>query len=309
MVDVPDFTNIAIRAAIKALWYAATHEWPRSFVEPDTLPPPAGFSSWEAFYTLEGITVTDFLPLGPPAPEGGKCTVVFTRDGEDVATMGLHYVHANPDVVGDTIAWDDAADSATIEGLLTTVWNTLKGVYHASIQLDRFDWHHFGVGIRRPNPAFRSTLLSAIPGTSDTGDLPPQTAMSVTFKTDRRRSWGRVYMPAPTMDVISALNDARIDPAIVSSIRTAFGVMLDGAAAAHLPLVVWCPRRAGLPLQYSPSSRDSDPTSAHALMLDEPDNTSVARGVVQVQVDDLFDVQRRRRFDKPTLRDTHTIGG
>lgn len=250
--------------------------------------------------------MTDFGPLGEPAPEGARVNMVWTRDTQDVATCGLHFVHANPGIMGDTIAWDDAADSTTIEGLLTTLWNGLKGQYAADIQLDRFDWHHFGVGIRRPNPKFRETVLGpAIAGTSVDDQMPEQIAVSVTLKTDKRKSWGRVYLPAPTV----TFNDGGyVSAAGVGLYRTMFGDLLDGAAAASLPLVVWCPRHGGKLLKFSAAVHDSDPTSNHELGLDEPDTSSIARGVQQVQVDNVFDVIRRRRFKPATLRDTHTLG-
>jgi hypothetical protein len=287
--------ELGVRVALRKLFELGRADLFGSY--PDELPPPHGYDSWVAYQTAKGLsTVTDFLPLGEPA-EGCRLNMVWTRAGEDVATCGMHFVHANPDVLGDTLAITDA-ELAAIEARATTLWGSINGLFPASIVLDRYEWHNFGVGIRRPNPKRRETIGLSGAGTVDAANaLPPQVATTVTFRTNHRKTWGRVYLPA--LAVASCLN-GRLLAGSQASIRTAFGTFAEGVAGDSTPLVIWSPRRAGDALEYGPD--------AHAAHLDEPDTTSFAKSVTIVAVDDLFDVMRSRRFDKPTTIATHTLG-
>lgn len=300
MADGPlDVSRSLWELALKAFWYAARGEWPRGVFAgaPDQVPPPTGYEDWAAYFQAIGADpMTDYLPLGNPAPEGARCSLVWSRTNQDVATCGLSFVHRTEGT--DTGPFTDA-DAATIEGLIDTFWDALKEQYHPSFALDRYDWHYFGIDVRSPNPAFRSTLKTPpVAGSADEQHLAPaQVAAGVTLKTDRRRSWGRIYMPGP---VAGDNTDGLIAAAFVTMLSDAIGDLADGAEAADLPLVVWCPRHDGELLKYG--------EAAHAADLDVPDSSSVARGVWQTQVDDLWDIQRRRRWDRATTFERHTVG-
>jgi len=270
--------------------------WPGGSSEIGLIPPPHGFDSWAAYYaTYKGEgDVTIFASPGT-IPKGRKVTMVWTRTGEDVATCGLHILRADGASVADMT--DD--DCSATEGRLLALWASIKDLYDPSIALDRFNWHEYGVGVRKPNPMIRDVSAGVVVGTAaDDQDLPPQVAVSVTLKTSRRRNWGRVFLPAIAKENCEA---GRIITATVNAIRTAFGTFLDAQAGASLPLVIWSPRHAGDALTYGPA--------AHADNLDNPDTSSFAMTVDQVQVDDLFDVIESRRFDKALVRATHTLGG
>lgn len=269
-------------------------------------PPPTGFPSWDVYFSLLGVNpLADYLPLGPPAPEGAKVTLQWARTGDDVAVTSFHFVHRAEGT--DTSAWVNDDDSATIEALLADFWSAIRGHYGADFGLDRYRWHHFGVGVRRPNPAFRETVdVTPLLGTNTDPQLPQQVACAITQRTTRRRSWGRSYLPAPvegyTDDSGLWIHD------FVDDMRTAAGTLLDGAESAGLPMVVWCPRHDGKLLEYGDHPIPPATQSPHELGLDEPDTSSLARGVGSVQVDDVPDVIRRRRPKKSTYKQTHTVG-
>ena len=106
-------------------------------------------------------------------------------------------------------------------------------------------------------------------GTSSTSALPPQVALSVTFKTAERRRWGRFYLPGLTTSGMDAQG------------RVALGIMGPIATAA----AALC-NRSGTGANLTVFSR---------LHWNDQD-------VQQVQVDDIYDVVRRRRFSVPLNR-------
>jgi hypothetical protein len=100
--------------------------------------------------------------------------------------------------------------------------------------------------------------------------LPPQVAESVTFKTVSRRHWGRIYWPAIT--AANSTSSGTIGTAEVDTLANAFVACFNTCRAANLYPVVY----------------------------DHVSGTS--RSVDTVQVDDLFDVIRRRRWKQPSYR-------
>jgi len=261
------------------------------------LDPPPGYDPYTGevsgshgpFVTEEG----NVLYTG--GPEGRACTLVWTRESEDVCTATLHFLNITAGAVDTT--WT-TGDFTGIEARLDTFWGSVQNRFPApaagreSITLDRYRWHKFGAGITRPNPAVRETS-KLLPGTYAGGPLPPQCSMSVTLKTAVRRSWGRIYLPQMGISAVNELG--RFGDIWVDSVRTAFGTAMDGWAADQTPLVVWRPRKGGDLLKV---------VSGH---LEVPDATSSALSDDTVQVDDIVDVIRSRRYDRPLRRSSHTL--
>lgn len=100
-------------------------------------------------------------------------------------------------------------------------------------------------------------------------ELPPQVAATVTWQTGPRRHWGRIYIGGL---VTSVLGTGRISSTVVDTI---------GAAAKAFQQTLL--------------------TDGLRLVTFDRKNW-VANEVAQVSMDDVFDVQRRRRFDKPHHR-------
>lgn len=109
------------------------------------------------------------------------------------------------------------------------------------------------------------------PGTNSSGALPPQVAISVTFKTEKRLEWGRCYFPCParnTLDDKGAINgDASI--ALLEAFKHLTSVSGSGAALTVFSRKYWT--------HFDPN---------------------------RIQVDDIFDVIRRRRYSAPLFRNT-----
>lgn len=117
----------------------------------------------------------------------------------------------------------------------------------------------------------RVTTLGMV-GTSSTNCLPPQCAASVTFKTSVRKQWGRSYVPGLTVSSIDA--NGRLTSSARSTLLSAFQILTGrggtGGAMTIFSRVHWA---------------HNDP--------------------VTVQVDDIVDVIRRRRFSTANAR---TVG-
>jgi hypothetical protein len=137
-------------------------------------------------------------------------------------------------------------------------------VFHTFNQVS---WHRIGPGAPRPNPAERITTITTPPvGTTTAG--PPQVASSITFRTGVRRSWGRTYLPIGN----NFATTGRLGSTTVDNIATTMDVLVKAAATADFYLVVY---------------------SSHL-------NSALA--VEAVEVDDVPDIIRRRRFKVQTYR-------
>lgn len=114
------------------------------------------------------------------------------------------------------------------------------------------------------DPAFVRTRSSYFFAGSLAATLPPQCAISITFETDVRRRWGRMYLGGL---VSACMDNGRVANSVLTTIGNAidtWGTTLRGSGQG---LVVWS-RQLWTPLD-----------------------------VQSFRVDDVFDVIRRRRFD------------
>ena len=183
-----------------------------------------------------------------------------------MATTSHDFLNLSSGEPDDTLT---DADFTTLEALLDNFFNTLKPQRASSTAITAYRWYRVGPGIVPPNPAVRVTIRN---NAGSVGAMaPPQLAISVTEKTPIRREWGRFYLPSITESSIDT-STGRISGTVVASIAQAAGDLYSGASAGEFPAVVYSPTR------------------------------QKAYTVEQVQVDDLFDVIRSRRWDKPTLR-------
>jgi hypothetical protein len=221
--------------------------------------------------------------LGDNAQEGEgiatrRVQCVFSRapagSVEDVAVCSLDFMNMTSGEPDDT--WT-AGDFGTMEGLLTTFWSAVASYQCTTTVLSSFRWYRIGPGIPKPNPAVR-VQTAAVSGTVSQY-LPPQLAISVTEKTGIQKRWGRFYIPGLAYSSsLVASTTGRIASTGLTAIHTAALALYDGAAAADF-----------LPVVYSPTVQK-------------------VYGVEKVQVDDLFDVQRPRRWDKPLTRLVGNVG-
>lgn len=189
------------------------------------------------------------------------------------------------------------ADYTSIEAKLDTWWTAIKPYIANTTELIEYRWYKDGPtqspADRAPgpaNPAVRTTARTSFgTGTVASGLLPPEVAISVTFRTVLRKRWGRVYLPPPipfpSYTVIT--NEGRINSTHCDNMRAAMVTMLNAIRAAGYLPVVWSRGRS------SHLAKDGSTIAAH---------TATAYEITSVQVDNLFDTIRSRRYAGPTYR-------
>lgn len=239
---------------------------------------------WGAFdvtHQVTGYGAANNVSLGASAREGAgtairRSQLVFSRTApatyaEDVATMHfdwVNYTAGNPD---DT--WT-AGDFTTLEGFLTTWWATMKTHVGTDHTFREIRWYRKGHLIVPPNPAIRVTSV-AVAGTAAGTKCPPQCAMSITNKTGSRKHWGRTYLPGLTTSDLAS--DGRLSNAFCDAFAGATDTLYTSAAGADFNPVVYAP--------------------------------SVGSGlaVEAVQVDNIADVIRSRRWESTTYRKKYPV--
>jgi hypothetical protein len=210
--------------------------------------------------------------------ETRKLSLRFSRTpptlvAEDVDVVTMSFLKAPGGTPTD--AWD-TSDYTTLETALGTLWNSLKVAYPNYIGPVEYRWYADGPAFHPAptdgNPARRVTTPTLVVGSVTSGaTLPPQDAISVTFKTDIRKHWGRVYMPAPAVGANVNLNGTLAD-SVCDLYRGAFVTFFNAARAASL-----------VPVVFSLTA-------------------STAFGINSVQVDDLIDVMRKRRWKRAAYK-------
>lgn len=119
------------------------------------------------------------------------------------------------------------------------------------------------------DPAFVTLSPSSV-GTGDPSTtLPPQCALTVTLQTSIRRRWGRIYLGG---FVELALANGRANASIVPTLANNFADFASALIGGGQGLYVWH-RQSWTPQE-----------------------------VIQISVDDVWDVQRRRRYDHAVTR-------
>lgn len=203
----------------------------------------------------------------PPGIGVRRAQLVFNRllftPAQDAMTTHLDFLNltnGNPD---DT--WTDA-DFTTLETLISTFIQATQANYNGKVVFDSVRWYRVGPGVVPPNPAIRIKVFG-FPGTG-TNALPPQVGASITFKTVPRRQWGRMYMPWNALPLTSP--EGRFSSARVDEVGAAMNSLVTNAIAAEFPPVIYSAVRGK------------------------------AYTVETVQVDDVPDVIRSRRFNEAT---------
>jgi len=182
------------------------------------------------------------------------------------------------------------ADYTAVEGRFDTLWTALKVQYRSWVTLIEYRWYKSGpvwepddLANGPSNPAVRITARSVV-GTSATASmLPPQVAMSVSEITPIRKRWGRFFLPAPSTAAIDA--DGRLSN--IAGNLPALVTCYNGCRADGKQPVVFSRGRSA----YT-TSRGTD-IAAHV---------ASAYEITDLQMDNLFDVQRSRRWSMPTIR-------
>jgi hypothetical protein len=225
------------------------------------------------------------------APAGGVV--------EDVAVMTFHFIKSAGGTPGTYV---DSTDLPAVETAVGTYWTSIKPQYHSMYHSDMFRWYKDGPAFyslngdgtayvpNGSNPAIRVTDVD-VPGTNAASNqLPPQVAFTITEKTSSRRHWGRYYLPAMNSSLLDA--NGRVSSANVTARLAEAVTFYNSCRAASMVPVVFC------------IQKPSRPTAGGGTL---PVQAAVAYEVLSLQMDDLADVIRSRRWDTPTIRSVTTL--
>lgn len=208
--------------------------------------------------------------------------------GADDAVTTHHFVKL---VSGSPVDTWDAADFIAAEARLLAFWNAIKANFDPTTIYKQVRWYRVGPGIDFSGPPVR-VIDPAVAGTGTaTTTLPPQVAMTITEKTTDPKSWGRFYLPAPGNSSVTP-ETGRL--AVTSALADAADAMYEGFITDGVPAVVYSSAKAA---RETKSGTTLPAIGARALP------------VKQIQVDDLFDVVRSRRWKTPLLRVQRDVAG
>jgi hypothetical protein len=244
-----------------------------------------------AGYTDAQTHVTDVDP-----PDGGDTMrhlqVVFDRHTshtapEDVAVCGFDLMKEAAGI--PDASWSDA-NYTTAETAFDAWWGSIHGQYKSHLRLKEYRWYLGGVLNVKPNPVLHLTPKNVAGTSTADRSLPPQAAISITERTFVRQHWGRFYLPAG--DTNQCGTEGWISDSPLTTIATATNTLYDALAAAHMPAMVFSAAKPVRPQKHG---------------ADLPEQLAKAYKVLQVQVDDVFDVIRSRRYSNPSLRLEHTV--
>ncbi len=239
--------------------------------------------------TLHSVeTITEPFELRKAQVRWGRASGAAA--GTDDAVTTHHFLRVIAGQPSDT--WT-AADFQAVEGRLLTLANVLNDYWTPSFSYKQVRWYKAGPAIVPPQAPVR-IIDPALAGTAVVGgDMsPPQVAVSVTEKTPDPKSWGRFYLPAMIPGIANTYG--RIDAGFQGALADACDAMYEGFVTDGTPAVV-----------YS-AAKPARPTAGGGSLAAVP---ARALPVRQVQVDDLFDVIRSRRYNEPLLRLQRDIAG
>jgi hypothetical protein len=209
--------------------------------------------------------------------------------GEDVRVCTFHFLKLANNVPQGT--WD-AGDFEAVETAFDAFWATgISGYYRNSTKLAEYRWYREGPNLEPPLPPVR-TVTKNVSGISSTNpQLPPQTALTVTERSGTHKNWGRFYLPAPS--TLAMGNLGRPATSFLNDVASAADTLYEACRTANVPVVIY---GRALPERPKKPSGMLPPRPARALTVDD------------LQVDDLWDVQRSRRYSRPLLRVQRQIG-
>lgn len=229
-------------------------------------------------YLHELLTHAEDLP-----PEPADWRRVSVKWQNPASSLTQDYAYTTYDIANITGGTLDSSwtttDYTDCEAALDAFHTSYLGVLASGCKVLEYRWY-----VRRFNPYDKPEVFAktgppqrvTAKTFSGTGGNPmaPQVAMTVTEKTAWPKHWGRYYLPYPGQ---GATVDGRISSAVTNAVATAAGTLITALAAKEFYCVVPVGQVEKVP----------------------------QRGLLtvsQIQVDNSFDVIRRRRFYSPTQR-------
>lgn len=219
--------------------------------------------------------------------------------GDDVRVCTFHFLRLSGGSPSN--AWG-SADFDAVEAGFDAMWTTMKPWHRSNLALAQYRWYKEGPQIAPPQEPVR-VVDRAVTGTaadaSYPGGLPPQVAITVSEKTATRRHWGRFYWPQPAycksgglLANVTFSSGGRLASPILTDLANSADTFYEACRTANVPVVV-----------YSKAKAEREGATGTL-----PAQGALAITVDNLQVDDIPDVIRSRRFDAPTLRVQRAIG-
>jgi hypothetical protein len=192
--------------------------------------------------------------------------------------------------------WDQA-DFDALVALYVAWWSNVKYWYPTGLVNTGIKFYRAGPAVVPPQPpVFESTQNVA--GSAPSSSLPPQVALSVTERAGQKKNWGRFYLPAPASSSAGATipisPSGRPSLEFMTDMANHADVLYEAALTANKPFVVY--------------RKHLDAGREHEGDTDLAERPANAQTVDTLQVDDVFDVIRRRRWETVTLRLQRGIG-
>jgi len=191
--------------------------------------------------------------------------VCFRRDllqaNEDDAIITSHWA--------STAGMDHAARLAA-NGKIKTFMTAIQSVVSNKYIMRDVRWYERDTAAPYGTQYLETIAITSGGGTASGSLLPPQVALSVTFRTSSRKNWGRFYLPGLTSSSIAATT-GYVDEAVCDQVANAAQGLTDQIGTSPA-LVVWSTAKGNYAI----------PT--------------------EVAVDNVPDVIRRRRFHVATYK-------
>jgi hypothetical protein len=233
----------------------------------------------EAYWSSQAVNAGTAINVAatPDLVRGSKCQIVWTRDTpgglrEDVMVTSIAFCAAvGTGGAADSTELSDSQKAAR-EGDLTTMLTTLQSLMASSVHKLSYRWHEIGCDIARPGPATRVAAATLSGTDSANARLPDQVALDTTFRTCSRKHWGRNYWPGWTLGAFITSGYGHCKATTVDTLALAVRTMVNAAETATTPVQVWSQQYRGF------------------------------LAIKELDVDDTFDIIRRRRPKFPSYR-------
>ena len=214
---------------------------------------------------------------------------------EDVRVCTFHFVKLAGGLPSPDWVVQDFAD---VEVAFTAWWTALRPYYNTGLSWSNIAFYKEGPDLIPPQPPVYQNAQT-LAGSSAVASLPPQIALSVTEMAGSKKNWGRFYLPAPCVTdqaaVPTVTNAGRPSTPFITAVADATRTLYNTCMQKSKPVVV-----------YRAKLEAGRPHSGASPLPERPAN---AQTVDQIQIDDVWDVIRSRRYETPMLRVQRAITG